>query len=202
MISEKGIEPNLDKIQALFLIKPPNSFKEVHKLTGCLAALNRFVSKSGERNLPFFKNLRRMSKENFTQDDENDKAFEKLKKYLQSPQLLSRPKPGEGLQLYLAISDVAVSSVLAHWPDKRKRKLKAYFESHHIQVIIDQPLKGVLSSPSLSGWLTTWAVEFSEFEISNIPRTSVKAQALADFVIEYTACPLPYNDKALAKRIS
>ncbi|GAA0163008.1 hypothetical protein LIER_18985 [Lithospermum erythrorhizon] len=39
-------------------MKPPNSYKEVQKLTGCLAALNRFISKAGERNLPFFKNLR------------------------------------------------------------------------------------------------------------------------------------------------
>ncbi|GAA0138638.1 hypothetical protein LIER_00344 [Lithospermum erythrorhizon] len=88
-------------------MKPPNSYKEVQKLTGCLTALNRFISKSGEMNLPFFKNLRGMSKEKFSWDEECSEAFEELKIYLGSPQLLSRPEPGERLQLYIAISDVA-----------------------------------------------------------------------------------------------
>ncbi|GAA0185488.1 hypothetical protein LIER_32776 [Lithospermum erythrorhizon] len=73
-------------------MKPPNSYKEVQKLTGCLAALNRFISKSRERNLPFFKNLRRMFEEKFIWDEENKGAFEELKRYLGSPNLLSRPE--------------------------------------------------------------------------------------------------------------
>ncbi|GAA0183719.1 hypothetical protein LIER_42452 [Lithospermum erythrorhizon] len=55
--------------------------------TGCLVALNRFISKSVERNLPFFKNLWRMSKEKFSWDDECSKAFEELKRYLGWPQV-------------------------------------------------------------------------------------------------------------------
>ncbi|GAA0174786.1 hypothetical protein LIER_41782 [Lithospermum erythrorhizon] len=89
-------------------MKPSNSYKEVQKLIGCLAVLNRFISKSGERNLPFFKNLRRTSMENFVWDEECKVAFQELKSYFGSPQLLSRPEPGERLQVYLAISDVAV----------------------------------------------------------------------------------------------
>ncbi|GAA0166164.1 hypothetical protein LIER_21385 [Lithospermum erythrorhizon] len=53
-----------------------------------------------------------MSKEKFTWDEDCKEAFEELKRYLGSPQLLSRPELGEHLQLYLAISDVAGSSVL------------------------------------------------------------------------------------------
>ncbi|GAA0154198.1 hypothetical protein LIER_12252 [Lithospermum erythrorhizon] len=112
MISERGIEPNPEKIQALLIIDPPKSYKEVKKLTGCLAAMNSFISKSGERNLPVFKTIRRMYQEKFVWDEESNRAFAELKEYLGSPQLLSRPEPGETLQLYLAISDVAVSSVL------------------------------------------------------------------------------------------
>ncbi|GAA0145613.1 hypothetical protein LIER_36150 [Lithospermum erythrorhizon] len=66
------------------------------------------------------------------------------------------------------------------------RKLKAYFESHPIKVIIDQPLKRILTSPVLFGRMTTWAIELSEFEITYEPRTSIKAHALKDFVIECT----------------
>ncbi|GAA0143282.1 hypothetical protein LIER_35708 [Lithospermum erythrorhizon] len=50
-------------------MRPPNIYKDVQKLTRCLAALNRFISKSSERKFPFFKNLRRMSKEKFNCDE-------------------------------------------------------------------------------------------------------------------------------------
>ncbi|GAA0143095.1 hypothetical protein LIER_03856 [Lithospermum erythrorhizon] len=65
-------------------------------------------------------------------------------------------------------------------------KLKAYFESHPVQVVTNQPLKRVLTSPALSGWLTTWAIELSEFEITYVPKISIRAQALADFITECT----------------
>ncbi|GAA0179033.1 hypothetical protein LIER_29920 [Lithospermum erythrorhizon] len=44
-----------------------------------------------------------------------------------------------------------------------------------------------MSNPSMTGVLTTWAIELSEFEVSYVPRTSVKVQALADFIVECTA---------------
>ncbi|GAA0160629.1 hypothetical protein LIER_39071 [Lithospermum erythrorhizon] len=55
------------------------------------------------------------------------------------------------------------------------------------QVVTDQPLKKILTTPPLSGRITTWAVELSEFDITNVPRTSIKAQVLADFLIKCTA---------------
>jgi hypothetical protein len=39
-------------------MRAPNCIKDVQKLTGCMAALNRFISKLGERGLPFFKLLK------------------------------------------------------------------------------------------------------------------------------------------------
>ncbi|GAA0167377.1 hypothetical protein LIER_22322 [Lithospermum erythrorhizon] len=97
----------------LLEMKPPNSYNDIYKLRGCLAALSCFISKSGERNLPFFKNLIKASTNKFYWDDEYNKSFEHLKQYLGSPQLLSRPEEGEELQLYLAIAEWAISSVLA-----------------------------------------------------------------------------------------
>jgi len=44
MISSRGIEANLDKIQAVLDMKPAQNIKEVQRLTGCIAALGRFMS--------------------------------------------------------------------------------------------------------------------------------------------------------------
>ncbi|GAA0163682.1 hypothetical protein LIER_19487 [Lithospermum erythrorhizon] len=46
-----------------------------------------------------------------------------------------------------------------------------------------------LTGPAISGQLTTWAIELSEFDISYEPRVSIKAQDLADFIVEYTTRP-------------
>jgi hypothetical protein len=43
-------------------MKAPTCIKDVQKLTGCMAALNRFISKLGERGLPFFKLLNHQEK--------------------------------------------------------------------------------------------------------------------------------------------
>ena len=88
----------------------PKSIKEVQRLTGRVAALNRFVSRSVERCLPFFQTLKQSK--NFCWITECQQAFEELKSYLSSPPLLARLEPGEELFLYLAVSSVALTAVL------------------------------------------------------------------------------------------
>ena len=43
-----------------------------------------------------------------------------------------------------------------------------------------------MHKPDLSGRLVKWAIELSEFDISYLPRTAIKSQALADFVAEFS----------------
>ena len=59
MVSQRGIEVNPNKIQAILKMEPPKNVKEVQSLTGRVATLNRFVSKAIDRCLPFFKVLRK-----------------------------------------------------------------------------------------------------------------------------------------------
>ena len=59
MVSQRGIEVNPDKIQAILNIEPPKNVKEVQSLTGRVIALNRFVSKAIDKCLPFFKVLKK-----------------------------------------------------------------------------------------------------------------------------------------------
>ena len=91
-------------------MRPPRRGKEVQKLTRCIAALNRFVSRSTDKCLPFF-NALRGSKE-FAWTDECERAFEELKAYLGHTPVLAKPLTGEKLFAYLAVSQHAVSSVL------------------------------------------------------------------------------------------
>jgi hypothetical protein len=62
IISQRGIEANPEKISAITSMKAPTSIKDVQKLTGCMAALNRFISRLGKRGLPFFKLLKHQEK--------------------------------------------------------------------------------------------------------------------------------------------
>ena len=150
-------------------------------------ALSRFISKSAETNLPFFKILRKGTKFEWTKECEE--ALENLKKYLLSPPLLSKPLEAETLYLYLATTDEAMSSVLVRIQDNEHlpiyylskalagsearyvkveklafamvytaRRLKPYFKSHRIVVLTNEPLKHVLDKPDQSGRLSKWAI--------------------------------------------
>ena len=60
-------------VNAIRFMKPPRSKKDLMKLTGCMAALSRFISRLGDRDLPFFKLLRNSDK--FEWNDDASKAF-------------------------------------------------------------------------------------------------------------------------------
>ena len=60
MVSQKGIEANPEKVRAILDMMSPKTIKEVQKLIGRIAALNRFVSKAMDKCLPFFKTLKQV----------------------------------------------------------------------------------------------------------------------------------------------
>ncbi|KAK3004136.1 hypothetical protein RJ639_018990 [Escallonia herrerae] len=74
------------------------------------------------------------------------------------------------------------------------RQLRPYFQSHIIVVLTDQPLRKVLLSAEASGRLVNWSIELGKFDIQYKPHTAIKAQALADFIVE---CTLPENTPQL-----
>ncbi|XP_074337673.1 uncharacterized protein LOC141674871 [Apium graveolens] len=138
----KGIEANPAKIQALLGMRSPRRVKDVQSLTGRVAALNRFVSKSSDKCQEFFKAIKGVGR-NFKWTEECEEAFQNIKKHLSSPPMLTNPKAGETLILYLAVSDFAISAVLVR-------------EEDGVQLPVDYK-----------------------------PRTAIKGQALADFVLEF-----------------
>jgi hypothetical protein len=90
------------------MAKPSNK-KDVMKLTDMMAALGRFISKLGEKGLPFFKLLKKADK--FVWDDEALKAFQALKESLTT------------LLLYISATTNVVSTVLVA---EREEERQAY----------------------------------------------------------------------------
>ena len=109
-MSQRGIEANPDKIKAIEQIEAPKRIKDVRRLTGCVAAMSRFISKSAERALPFFKILKKAGPIEWTLEAEA--ALQDQKKYLSSTPILVAPKPQEPLLLYLAATNQVVSTAL------------------------------------------------------------------------------------------
>ena len=58
MVSQRGIEENLEKVRAILEMSSTKMIKEVQSLIGRVATLNRFVSKATDKCIPFFKTLK------------------------------------------------------------------------------------------------------------------------------------------------
>nr|XP_023915020.1 uncharacterized protein LOC112026560 [Quercus suber] len=167
MVSQRGIEANPEKVQAILNMASPKSVKEVQKLTGRIAALNRFVSRATDKCLPFFKTL----KQAFEWTDECEAAFQEMKHYLSNPPLLSPSKEGENLYLYLAVSSTAVSAALIG--EENRKQLPVYY--------VSQAFQGAeFKYPKIE------KITFALIVASPKLRTAIKAQALADFIAEFT----------------
>ena len=114
-------------MQAIINMASPKTVKNVQKLTGRIAALNRFISRATDKCLPFFKTL----KQAFTWTDECEAAFQEFKRYLSNPPLLSPSKEGENLYLYLAVSATTVNADLIR--EKDKKQLPVYYVTQAFQ---------------------------------------------------------------------
>ncbi|GJZ09754.1 reverse transcriptase domain-containing protein [Tanacetum coccineum] len=64
------------------------------------------------------------------------------------------------------------------------KRLKRYFQAHTIVVITDQPIKQLLLKSEISGRMLKWKFELEGYDIQYRPRTSIKGQILADFIVE------------------
>ncbi|KAL0405116.1 UNVERIFIED_CONTAM: hypothetical protein Slati_3825500 [Sesamum latifolium] len=168
MVTQRGIEANPLKIKAIIDMKAPTCLNEAQRLTGRIATLSRFISKSAEKSLPFFKTLRKAVSSVLIREEEG----KQLPIYYVNKVL-------NGVEgRYTSIEKMALALVVT------ARRLRPYFLSHPVGVKTNTPLKQTLGKPDTSGRLVKCAVELSEYDISYLPRMTIKAQALADFISE------------------
>uniref|UniRef100_A0A2N9EIL5 Integrase catalytic domain-containing protein n=1 Tax=Fagus sylvatica TaxID=28930 RepID=A0A2N9EIL5_FAGSY len=185
IVSRRGIEPNPDQIAALADSAEPKNIKQVQGLTGMVAALGRFISKSADKCKPFFRLLGKMSK--FVWNEECSVAFQGIKAYLSTPPCLSIPNPGEQLFLYLAVSDHAVSAVLVREFGQEQKPVffvskemdeteLRYLPLEKATLVVLQAAKNCLTISRSLG------VEYK-------PRAAIKGQVLAEFLAEFQYDP-------------
>ncbi|GAU46452.1 hypothetical protein TSUD_402190 [Trifolium subterraneum] len=195
-LTERGIEANPDKCRAFTEFPTSNDKKSIQTLNGMLTALSRFVAKSAQHALPFFKLLRKESAFEWT--EECEQALQHLKKALSEPPVLSRPDVGEVLYLYLAVASEAVSATLIR--EMLEGQKPVYFTSKALQgpelrfqriekVTLALVTASLLVRPDMAGRMLKWSLELSEFDIRYESRKTLKAQVLTDFVAEMTCSP-------------
>ncbi|XP_016192711.1 uncharacterized protein LOC107633619 [Arachis ipaensis] len=218
MITQRGVEANPEKCQAILQMKIPGCIKDVQRLAGRLTALSRFLGASAAKALPFFNLMKKGIAFEWTPACEE--AFNHFKEILAAPPVLGKPKAGESLYLYLAVTEEALAAVLVREEGKTQqpvyfvsralqgaelryskleklaftlltssRRLRQYFQSHRIVVRTDQAIRQVLQKPNLAGRMMTWAIELSQYDLQYKPRHAIKAQAMADFLVEVTGDP-------------
>ncbi|XP_059637593.1 uncharacterized protein LOC132279586 [Cornus florida] len=196
MVNLKGIEASPAQANALTKNAEPKTIKEVQTLTGWITALSRFISELSDRCKPFFDTIRSHGRQVW--GDEQRLVLTALKKYMQNLPVLSAPKSGEKLFLYLGVSSIATSGVLIRYVEGKqypvfyvsKTMTEAegrYSKAERVILLLvhaKRKLRIILHKPDLSGRMTKWAIELSSFDITYDPRTAVKGQAVADFLLE------------------
>ncbi|GKA39727.1 reverse transcriptase domain-containing protein [Tanacetum coccineum] len=190
-VDTDGLRLCPDKVEAVLSLPSPKCLKDVQKLNGKLASLNRFLSKSAKKSLPFSKTLKKCTKKSdFQWIAEAEMAFKQIKRLIAELPMLMAPKEKEELIMYLAAAKEAISMVLIAKRDEKQTPI--YFISRALQgpKINYTPMEKLilalmLSNPKVAGRLLKWRFELEEHAVHYRPRTSVNGQFLAEFIVEH-----------------
>jgi hypothetical protein len=74
------------------------------------------------------------------------------------------------------------------------RKLRQYFEAFKVRVTSDRGLEELVTNPEASVRIAKWAAELSGYHITFEPRTTIKSQVLADFIVDWTGPVRPQEE--------
>ncbi|GJU86073.1 reverse transcriptase domain-containing protein [Tanacetum coccineum] len=120
-VNAKGLKVCPYKVNVVLSLPSPKCLKDVQKLNGKLVSLNRFLAKSAEKSLPFFKTLKKCTKKSdFYWTTEAEEAFRQMKQLIAELPMLTAPMEKEELIVYLAAAKEAVSAIL-RWKWKLNR---------------------------------------------------------------------------------
>ena len=226
MVTQRGIEANPAQLKAILETPAPNSRKGVQQLTDRLATLGRFISRFTDRLKPFFATLKgadraRWKKEcdqalvaikNYLAEPSVLPSLEvgdTLFMYLTvsdiavSVVLFKEGEDGRQRPVFFVSKSLADAETrYSHLEEAAlalrtaAKKLCPYFQAHPIVVLTNLPIQSTIHKLDLSGRMTRWAIELSEYGIQYKPRLAKKGQVLADFLAEIPqpeTCPNNLN---------
>ncbi|GJZ47676.1 reverse transcriptase domain-containing protein [Tanacetum coccineum] len=131
-VNTRGLKVCPDKVDAVLSLPSPKCLKDVQKLNGKLASLNRFLAKSVEKSLPFFKTLKKCTKKSdFHWTAEAEEAFKQMKQLIAELPMLAAPMEKEELIVYLAAAKETVSAVLM--TEREAKQMPIYFVSRALR---------------------------------------------------------------------
>ena len=139
MVTHRGIKVNPNQIKVINNLQPPQNPKEVQKLTGMTAALNRFIFRLVDRCRPFFLLMNKWK--DFEWTEECAQAFQQLKEYFSQPPIMSNLGTDEVLFAYIVVASLAVSLVLIRVDSGRQRPVYYVSKSLHEAEIRYLPLE-------------------------------------------------------------
>ncbi|XP_016167896.1 uncharacterized protein LOC107610350 [Arachis ipaensis] len=199
-------------------MKSSGCVKDVQRLAGRLTALSRFLGASAAKALPFFNLMRKGIAFEWTPAcEEAFNHFKKILatppvlgkpvigeslylylaiteealaavlvreewKVQQPIYFVSKALQGAELK-YSKLEKLALALLTSSC------RLRQYFQGHQVVVRTDQRIRQVLQKPDLAGRMMTWAIELSQYDLRYEPRHAIKAQAMADFLVEVTGDP-------------
>ncbi|GJX05860.1 reverse transcriptase domain-containing protein [Tanacetum coccineum] len=164
--------------------------KDVQKLNGNLGKLKtRFLSKQAEKITAVLQNPKEVHKDEAISNGLMGEVRTAAKEAISA--VLMTERGGKQLPVYF-VSRALRGPEINYTPMEKlvlallsaSRRLKRYFQAHTIVVITDQPIKQLLSKSEISGRMLKWKFELEGYDIQYRPRTSIKGQILADFIVE------------------
>lgn len=132
LLTHRGIKADPSQIKAIQNMPSPKSLKDLQSLTGCIAALCRFIPQSSKKCLPMFEVIKSASQsKHFLWTKKCEEGFNGIKRFLASPLILAKASQCEPLKLYLSSSDTTIAAVLVKEVDKEQNTV--YFISHMLK---------------------------------------------------------------------
>ncbi|KAI5327367.1 hypothetical protein L3X38_026763 [Prunus dulcis] len=125
LVHHRGIEVDKNKAKSIMEALPPRNKKELQSLLGKINFLRRFISNSAGKIQPFSSLLRVKQEQTFKWEEQHQRAFQEIKDYLSNPPVLSPPKRGRPLKLYVSASEVSIGSLLVQ--DNKEGKEQAVY---------------------------------------------------------------------------
>ncbi|CAL2238067.1 unnamed protein product [Prunus armeniaca] len=144
LVHQRGIEIDRNKAKSIIEALPPRNKKELQR-----------------KIQPFYSLLRLKQEHTFKWEEQHQQAFEEIKHYLSNPPVLSPPKKGRPLKLYVSASEVSIGNLI----------------------------KYMLTRPMLRGKIGKWTLALIEFAFRYVPQKAVKGQAVANFLAHIHLTP-------------